>query len=253
MEWWWEEVRRHGDDWCATTLYVVFWLFAGTYALIRLFMAWDWDALPDMLLAAIASSGFVMILASLSRFWRIVPCYTPTRVKISFALHLLAFAQTIWAWICFAETGLPVFAAENESQHLTDGVANALYYVRIMLALTTITHVGNLFVCGCHALCAFLNQAPPAANSSFTLAPLAPLAPAATPFLTPPIAPASLFNRSSPVNNNNNTSPSIKSYAEPLTNSPDSAAYIVNHSLAHMSDEPLLQVSTDDLSEPSSL
>lgn len=233
---------EHSDDWCRTSLYVVFWLLAGTYALVRLFLAWDWVDLPDMLLTALASSAILMILSFLSRFWWIAPCHTPRRVKISFALHILALATTMWAWICFAETGLPVFAAADGNA-VSSSTANALYYVRVLLALITITHIGNLLVCGCHALCNVCNQSIPAPASSFTLAPLAPLTLSSS--YQPP-APTTTSRVAV-----ENKSPSVSPYlttSSPLRNSPDSAAYAVNSA----NDEPLLQVSTD-LSEPSSL
>jgi hypothetical protein len=243
---WWEEVKRHGDDWFRTSLYVGFWWFAGIYALVRLFVAWDWDNLPDLLLTSLAFNTILMLLASFSRFWWIVPCHTPKRVKISFALHMLAFANTVWAWICFTETGLPVFDAENESAIVPTSSITALYYIRTLLALITVTHIGNLLVCTCHALCTFCDQAPPASASSFTLAPLA------TPFFLPTYQSPTIAATATPITSmgrrrsESKVSPLTKS--SPFTDSPDSAAYIVNST----NDEPLLQVSTD-LSEPSSL
>lgn len=171
---WQKEVSNHGDDWCRTGLFVGFWVFTDAFVLVRLFLNWDWDHLSPNFLAALALSGFLMLLACLSRFWWIHPCHRPRRVQLSFLLHALALATTIWSWVCFSSTGLPVFAEENDGNNDDDKSISpdALYYIRVLLALVTLTHIANLFVCGCHAACNWFYQAPPASASSFTLAPL---------------------------------------------------------------------------------
>jgi hypothetical protein len=104
------------------------------------------------LLYMVSWSTVTQMVATLSRFWCLVPCKTPNSVKTSFVLHVFAAVFLVWTWVLFAHTSISIVPQQKEPQ------PELKYATRYLVGLLTATFIVNLLVLTVYLACRSIQE-----------------------------------------------------------------------------------------------